>query len=737
MARSAFLTTVLFLACALMPVTGQALCARPGVDGEVKRSGVLNTWFPGPDEAVLSPGARRIPLAPPRPGGGLATGDLVLLVQMQGAEINDSNSPAYGDGERGDGHAGGWTTLEAGHHELLVVETVGADAIRVRGTGPGGGLLHRYVNREPRSAGSQGRSRWQLVRVPQYENLVLDGNVRALPWNGFSGGVLALDVRDTLDLNGHALSVAGAGFRGGAPLTLLGALGDPGDFRYRAPTAEELEVRYGHHASKGEGLAGTARYVVFEGEIRDTRPDTTRAGLSDGYPHGSMARGAPANAGGGGNSLSLDNSEGSGGGGGGGGLPGRSGLDSTGKPRGGEGGAGLPASRSLLVPGGGGGAGTRPRGQGLAGAGGAGGGGMLVMAGRVQGSGAILAGGADAEPGRHTGGGGGGGGTVMLLAPFADLRDVEIALQGGKGGSAPAPGGAGGAGRLIYGGGMDLAPPDSAAVNDRLVEGDLPGASPGWKCSPSATLIAGVVFQDNGREAGTAHDGWQQRGETGLSGWPVQVVDADGDVVAETLTNRSGRYALKVSREHKGRELRLRVRMPEGWHVVAASEDSLPLAPMTYAGDASWRFAARPEVQYDNLRLAVVRAPTLVEPERRSIAPGTTQFFAFRYLAHTPSRVRFRYQGDLEAGADWKHAFFLDPDCDNASEYVDHELTRWVPARPDAPVCVRVRVEVPGQAAAGALDIHLQAETEIGETPLSLAMPVRETGIRITLTGSP
>lgn len=726
--------TVLLFCCALLPPTAAALCARPGVDGDVSRSGVVNRWFPGPDGVVLEAGSRRIPLAPPRPAGGLAAGDLALLIQMQGARINDSNSLSYGDATRS-GSAAGWTRMNAGHYELVVVEAVAADAIRVRGAGDGGGLIHRYVNREPAAAGDPGRARWQLVRVPQYENLVLDGDVRALPWNGFSGGVLALDVRDTLDLNGHALDAGGSGFRGGAPLTLLGALGDPGDYRYRAPTADELEVRYGHHAAKGEGLAGSPRYLVFQGEIRDTRPEVDRPGLSDGYPHGSMARGAPANAGGGGNSLTLDNSKGSGGGGGGGGRPGQPGQDSMGDTRGGRGGAALAANLNLLVPGGGGGAGTRPRGEGLAGAGGAGGGVVLVTAGRVRGPGALSVAGQDAEPGSHAGGGGGGGGTLALLAPFAVMGDVSVLTAGGAGGSAPAPGGSGGAGRLLYGGGMEPLTPEGTAVNDRLTEAHLYGASPGWKCKPSATLIAGLVFQDNGIGGGEPHDGWLQSGEHGLEGWPVRVLNQQGRVLAETLTNRSGRYALKVGRDHAGSELTLRVEVPEQWHVVAASEDQLPIAPMLYQGQGNWRFTARSEVQYDNLRLAVVRGPTLREPDERSISAGTTQFFSFRYTAHTPSRVRFRYSGNLAAGADWEHAFFLDPDCDRASEYVDRTLTRWVPARPSEPVCVRVRVEVPKSAASGALDIDLQAETDIGETPLELRLPVRKTGIRITLTG--
>lgn len=725
------------LLCLLVPSLQAAmLCARPGVDGEARPSGVINHWFPGPDGISLEKGAREIPLEPPRPGGGLAEGDRILLIQMQGAVVDSGNNRSYGDGDPST-PAAGWRRLDAGHFELLVVDRVDDDRIRVRGTGPGSGLEHHYENREPAAAGDPGRSRWQVVRVPQYRNATLTGDLRALPWDGRSGGILALDVRGTLDLAGHALDASASGFRGGAPLTLRGSLGDEGDYRYAAPASTDRQAQYGHHAAKGEGLAGTPRYVMAEGKLYDSRPGADRRGRSDGYPHGSMARGAPANAGGGGNSLSLDNSEGSGGGGGGGGRAGARGLDAAGEPHGGVGGAGLSASDIRLVPGGGGGAGTRARGQGLEAAGGPGGGVLLVTAGRIQGQGRMsVAGGAGEAAEQDAGGGGGGGGSLVLLAPFADMAGTELDLSGGDGGKAPAAGGAGGVGRVLVGGGMDLAADVNAAVWDRLAGADLPGASPGWRCQPAGTLISGVVFEDNGgsgSSGGKAHDGWQHSSESGVAGWPVRVLDEQGETVTATRTNSAGRYALKLPASRKGEDLRLAVELPDDWHVVAASDDPLPLAPMRHEGGGRWRFTVRPEVQYDALRLAVVRAPSLEEPRQRSISAGSTQLFPFRYQAHTPGRVRLRYRGNLEATDNWKHAFFLDPDCDGASEYVDHHLTRWVPVTAGEPVCVRVRVEVPKNAAVGALAISLSAETDIGDNPLSLDMPTRDTGIRITL----
>lgn len=93
------------------------------------------------------------------------------------------------------------------------MDRVEGEQVWIQGEGAGGGLVHSYVNAP--ASGEQGRRRWQLVRVPQYEHFSLQQDARALPWDGRTGGVLALDVRRKVTLNGHRLSVAGAGFRGG------------------------------------------------------------------------------------------------------------------------------------------------------------------------------------------------------------------------------------------------------------------------------------------------------------------------------------------------------------------------------------------------------------------------------------------------------------------------------------------------------------------------------------------
>ena len=102
----------------------------------------------------------------------------------------------------------------------------------------------------------------------------------ASSWNGSTGGILAIDVAGNLSLGGATVSVDGTGFRGGGTRQLAGGSGGANnDYRNVASS--------NYHGGKGEGVAGTPRYVY------DATTDTVVDTGVEGYPNGSTARGAP------------------------------------------------------------------------------------------------------------------------------------------------------------------------------------------------------------------------------------------------------------------------------------------------------------------------------------------------------------------------------------------------------------------------------------------------------------
>ena len=459
------------------------VCATPGRDSAVSSiSGVVNAYYPGTG-ALIAAASTSIPIGSIAPGGSgaIAPGDLLIVVQMQGAEIDSSNSDCYGDGVGAAGcatraattasYAGGTlsSNLRAGVWEYCTATTSAAASVGVVCAGAGGGTVNAY--QASAATASVGAYSYQIVRVPQYSNVSLLGNVTPSEWNGSTGGVLALQASGTVTMAGFNLDASARGFRGGG-VTFIAPYGpsllDPvdGSSFYRAPTGVISGAGPGGEREgdfKGEGIAGTPQ-LVYNGTAQANT-------LSDGYPNGSRGRGAPGNAGGGGN-----NQNGGGGGGGNGGAGGNGGgcwndvtRPTTFRDCGGFGGDGasragnnLGLSVNRIILGGGGGAG-HPDGGGTncdQGAWGGNGGGMVLLrAAGLSGAGNILANGANGfgpnfVPGSCTdaGGGAGAGGTIVVAAG-SGLAGRSLQAVGGNGAGSSyfehGPGGGGGGG-VIY-----------------------------------------------------------------------------------------------------------------------------------------------------------------------------------------------------------------------------------------------------------------------------------------------
>jgi uncharacterized repeat protein (TIGR01451 family) len=483
---AALLLALALLATGAAPALAQRPCGVPGKDGPGGvLSGVVNTYFPAATLGVLAANSTSIAVGAATAGTtGITPGDLLLVIQMQDATIDARDNQNYGSGTGSGAGALSWDG--SGLYEYVVATgTVGlaGGTIGVRGAGAAGGLVNAYTNAD--ASATSGQRRYQVIRVPQYASATLSSGLTAAAWNGRTGGVLAIDVAGQLTLGG-AVSVDGLGFRGGAGRQLGGGAGGTNsDYRTLATL--------GFHGSKGEGLAGTPHYV-FDGLTM------TNTG-AEGYPNGSMARGAPANAGGGSNDgrPTTNDENGGGGGGGGAGAGGIGGnVESSNLPLGGRGGAAFPvpaAAGSRVVMGGGGGAGTTNNGTGALAAGlstsGARGGGVVLMrAGSVTGAGAITANGANADNSvlNDGSGGGGGGGTVVVYAASGGLAGLSVSARGGNGGTNTGtgtphgPGGGGGGGYIVLSG---------AAATD--VSGGTPGLTAGNVAFGAAVGSPGVV----------------------------------------------------------------------------------------------------------------------------------------------------------------------------------------------------------------------------------------------------
>ncbi|MGA9508299.1 MAG: hypothetical protein WBV55_06590, partial [Candidatus Sulfotelmatobacter sp.] len=521
---------------------------------------VLNTYYPG--TASVAAGATSIPVgAATGAGGAIAAGNLLLIIQMQDASINDSNTVAYGNGYTGQG----FTTLNsAGDYEFVTAQNAvpaTGGSVTITGAGTGGGTVFAYHSAA--WSATAGQSTYQVIVVPQYSTASFSASAAptALAWNGSTGGVLVLDTSGVLNLNGATLSVDGKGFRGGAGMQLTGGAGAATDYRAPAPATYTGAAggEAGYDANKGEGIAGTPLWVESGGTFLKTNSDypSGTAGTD-----GSMARGAPGNAGAGGtDSDPAANDQNAGGGGGSNGGAGGFGGDSwnTNLSGGGEGGTVFPVTINRVAMGGGGGAGTRNNSDGdnQASGGAAGGGIIIIRTYGLSGTGTLTANGAAAYnlTANDAGGGGGAGGTIVVLSANGGESGLTLQANGGSGGNAwetesytlanrHGPGGGGGGGVVLTSGA-----PASMSLNggaSGLTED--PGVPYGATPGTAGTSVTNVsITQTSGTQSGAqctpdmtlgkSHVGNFTRGSTASYTIPVENLSPYGPTNGTVTVN--------------------------------------------------------------------------------------------------------------------------------------------------------------------------------------------------------
>lgn len=470
--------------------------------------GVINTYYPG--TASVTAGATSITLgAATGATTPITTGDMLLIMQMQDATIDSTNTATYGT----------VSAANSGLYEYVIAASnvpLGGGTLTLSC-----GTVNAYTNANY-VAGSSGQKRYQVMRVPSYATASLTSTLTANAWNGSTGGILAFDVTGALALNSATVTVDGKGFRGGAVRTLAGGVGANTDYRTLATV--------NNNGSKGEGIAGTPNYLF-------TAPSTlTNTGV-EGYPNGSNARGAPANGGGGGtdrNPAANDQNPG-GGGGANGGAGGAGGIGwcptfnaaapplyGCGPNSGGLGGnpvTGLGATRLTLGGGGGGGTANNITGtgacaavSGLCSSGAAGGGIIMLRAGSMTGAGTFNANGSAGDSTVGNDGSGGGAGGVVLIKSGSGMGGATINANGGNGGSnlipplssgPHGPGGGGGGGYVITSGAAAASSTASGVSGVTYNTGVLFGAygataGSAGSSNPTLTSTVGVALGATG-----------------------------------------------------------------------------------------------------------------------------------------------------------------------------------------------------------------------------------------------
>jgi uncharacterized repeat protein (TIGR01451 family) len=590
----------------VITVVQPLVCATPGKDGAgAGITGIVNTYYPGSGMVTAGTNNSTITLGAALGSATpvtIASGDLLLIMQMQDSLINDTNSGVYGDGSLGDPANGSSNQQSTGLFEFVTATSAVGTAggtLSFTGAGANGGTINTYTSAA--ATATAGQQTFQVIRVPQYTSASLTSGLVALAWNGSVGGVLAIDVASQLTLGSATVAADVTGFRGGGGMELRGqATGLNTDYVTTSPAtvpaigAADAPANSGANGSKGEGTAGTPHWLAPAQStmLATTSTIAVSSGqtVAEGLPAGSFARGAPGNAGGGatdGDPVSItgggndkNSGGGAGGNGGAGGLGGYgwdsfASLNST---NGGFGGAAFPASTGAIVMGGGGGAGSTNNGSyyisaasnradcgaactGVFSSGGVGGGIIIVHTGSVTGSATLTSNGQSTLATLNDStGGAGAGGTIIFYANTGPLTGLTVNANGGNGGlawpnTAPGPfvngptvggqrhgpGGGGGGGVVLLSG-----TPTAVSVNGGQngytdTVQDSFGATPGQTGVAATNLI---ITETPGAQSG-AYCAGADLAVTN-AGTPPVVVPGNNITYTQTVTNNGPFDALNA-----------------------------------------------------------------------------------------------------------------------------------------------------------------------------------------------
>ena len=404
-----------------------------------------------------------------------SVGDEFLLIQMKGGQIDQSGTPAYGDVTDYEG---------AGNYEICTIQQISLDTLI---------LTRRLVNSYQTNA-------LQAIHFEPASNATVTSTVTAPAWDGIRGGVVFINVDDTIRLNA-GIDVTGRGYRGGSESE---AAVNCGQTFFQSDDDNQA-------GQKGESFIP---YSAFQ-----------------------YGRGALAIGGGGGNNHNT--------GGGGGGNYGRGGrggdeyANGTGAcvpnlQSGGEGGKIVSYSANLrkaFMGGGGGGAhqndyANDPR-DGSRGV--RGGGLVIINSDFIESSGAtIKANGLsqDSLAGRDGAGGGGAGGSVLIATGSIIGPNLNIEVNGGDGGDLDnnnfnnichGPGGGGGGGILWL----------SAPTLQGSFNLSASGGSHGIIVNPNSSCFQSAFGSTSGMNGGARTDLEIPRGTVPCEGAILEITATD------------------------------------------------------------------------------------------------------------------------------------------------------------------------------------------------------------------
>ena len=244
----------------------------------------------------------------------------------------------------------------------------------------------------------------------------------------------------------------------------------------------------------------------------------------------------------------------------------------------------------------------------------------------------------------------------------------------------------------------------------------------------NGNLATGRVFNDNGAGGAVANNGVQEAGEAGIAGVAVKLSDAAGGLVySATQTDGGGNYLLWIPAAANGASLKVVETNPAGLRSTGASA----AAAYDRATDTfTFTYALGSDIA--NLNFGDVPLNLLTGDGQQGASPGAVVFYAHTFTPGSAGSVSF----SATSLAGWAQVLYRDSNCNGLLDAGETVIAGAVATTAGSPICVILKVSVPGGAAFNAQD-RATLQADFTYTNASPALAASLTNTDLTTVGSP
>ncbi|MGC3982395.1 MAG: hypothetical protein QM808_14190 [Steroidobacteraceae bacterium] len=211
----------------------------------------------------------------------------------------------------------------------------------------------------------------------------------------------------------------------------------------------------------------------------------------------------------------------------------------------------------------------------------------------------------------------------------------------------------------------------------------------------NGSKLSGNVFKDDGTSSGTANNGTQDGGETGIAGISIKVTDSTGNTSYDSaVTATNGTYSLWIPATAGANTLKV---------VETSSSNSFSTGGS--AGTTSGTYTRSTDTTafthvigstYTGVNFADVPANRFEPDGQQTILPGNAAFYRHNFVAGSAGQLTL--SGSATALSGWNHALYLDSNCNGVIDSGEVVISSALNVTAAQTTCVIAKVMSPTSA---------------------------------------